>query len=516
MTTSDVFTIVAILLAVLTVIAAKDRKLIFLKFSKFEMYSLVAVFVYVHFLLAFGWFVELIPPLSFFVIAGFPDVCVWAYIITISTLIRIAWKIFKGYFPEKNLEEVLKYYQSLLGRNTEFLAEIIEKYHIEGVVQYLRAMRETPASQDLWDFQAEESDAVINTKYKKFGRAVFYRIILNDIFIDEIAGKNPYLFSVMIREISSTSTRINIAFSYDFANHYLKVLFDEKNGRFFREIRGCQQEQLEDKFPMYRIIKDELPILYALFDDVNVALVNQVWRGVGDPALLEMENEAEQPHSLLRKPIKDENTLWSYRMTNAIKYFDIMLQRAIAQDIKDHMWMYYYEHFCESILENMGEDQDCNGRSGNFSLFNMQEWIKLCRLSSHCCLVSMVYDCMGRCICRLVTTEKLEAKVKNDFISGIWNNLLDLWSEHSSDIKEIKNANVRCILESGVEMFRLPSRLLDPLKEDGIPYLRALEYLWTRRDRPPLDRTAKGERADLFKKEVIDELLPWLKDTDDC
>lgn len=76
-----------------------------------------------------------------------------------------------------------------------------------------------------------------------------------------------------------------------------------------------------------------------LFNNVNVCAVNEAWRGVGEQAIQEMQEEAKKDFSFLREPDReqDKDTLWSFRITNAIWYFDIMIRKAIVQEVQSHI-----------------------------------------------------------------------------------------------------------------------------------------------------------------------------------
>src|SRR5690349_7667298 len=124
-----------------------------------------------------------------------------------------------------------------------------------------------------------------------------------------------------------------------------------KNGNLFREIKNNQNLGQFDAYA----IEESRPILFALFNDVKVASINQAWRGIGEQAILEFEEEAKKDYSSLREQDSEQenDTTWSFRMTIAIWYFDIMVRQAIKQKVNDHMWMFYYVHFVEVILKNM-------------------------------------------------------------------------------------------------------------------------------------------------------------------
>jgi len=513
MTISDLLTLIGILLAVFAFISEKNREYVFLKFSSFQLGLLVFSFFFIHFLLSYDWLRDKFSCLSLFESEGFPSPSAWAYIFSLTTLFWAVAKIFRGNFPLANRERVMKYYEKLLLQNDiAFLAELIEDYHLENMVAFIRAKKtiKAPNATGQWriDDKAylKEYDKVINTAPLIYGNNVYYRIIQNDTFIDSVANINPYLFATIIGELNSKDLKDD-----QFVNRFLKILIINKNGNFFREIRNNQN--LGD-FDAYRI-EEERPILYSLFKDINVVSINQAWRGIGDQTILEMYEESKKEYSSLRESDKEQenDTIWTYRMTIAIWYFDIMVRQAISQNINDHMSMYYYKHFVEAILSNMDDlpspVSEQNRQTRNFDLIEeiftkMMDWKDVSVKSKHYLLTKCIYDCIGQCIYELAISNKLNDDDKHYLTNWVWEDLIKTFAEEIN-----QGAAIEEIITQGIEMFKKPSMLFSMTyrNEERNAYLKVLAELWKDRDTPILSGVV-GERADRFKSEVIDILLP--------
>ncbi len=408
----------------------------------------------------------------------------------------------------------MTYYQKLILRNDiAFLSQLIERYHLRQVIDYLRKKKtvklDKPTGYWLFDSQEYQKkyDKSISTKSLIYGANVFYRIILNDTFIENVANINPYLFSSIIRELNDIEVKDD-----DFVNTYLKILTLNKNRDFFREVRNNQNLA---NFNAYRIEEDR-PILFAFFNDVKVCSINQAWRGIGEQAILEMHEEAKKPYSPLRESDREQenDTLWSYRITIAIWYFDIMVRQAIVQKVNDHMWMYYYWHFTEVILSNMpdlySDESNQNRQSRNFDLIEeifskMMDWKKVVIESKNNHLSKPIYDCIGQCLYELAISKKLRIEDKTYLINWVWE---DLIKSFGSDEQE--QAIIDEILDFGFQMFSQPTMMFSPdlrhSPEDSKAYLQSLRSLWEKRDVPIL-KNEIGIRAARFKLEVIDVLL---------
>lgn len=514
MTISDLLTLIGILLAVVAFLSEKNREYIILKLSNLEIGIFVIVFVFIHFLLSYQWWTDKCDFLKRIQIDNFPTPDIWAYVISIVVLFYLIWKIFFGQFPLSKKQQLLSYYKKLLLSNDiPFLAQLIDKYHSRQVVNFLRK-RKTIIEKDtvIWEFHRQGYSKAYKKAIKGrelvYGNIIYGNIILNDVFLDNIANSNPYLFSPIIQELNEQDLK-----NEDFVNRYLKILMKNKNGNLFREIRNNQNL---GEYGAYSI-DEERPILYALFNDIKVCSINQAWRGIGEPAILEMQEEAKKEYSVLRESDReqDRDTIWSFRITIAIWYFDIMIREAIKQNINDHMWMFYYSHFVSVLISNMQElpfpNSDLNKRSRNFDLIetifsNMMDWKDVIIKSKNNNLSKSVFDCMGECIYKVSITDKLRTEDKNYLVNWVWENLIKSFGEDDKS-REIIDKLIRF----GFNMFKRPSMLFqiapEAITDESKMYLSALQILWDRRDIPILTDEV-GQRASDFKTQVIDQLLP--------
>ena len=513
MTISDLLTLIGILLAIIAFISERNREYIILKLSNTEINLITSLFFYIHFLLSYQWWREKIDFLACFEIIGFPTNGAWAYIISIGILSYSVWKIFYGSFPLLRKGKLLSYYKKLLLRNDiPFLAQMIEIYHLNQVIKFLIKKKTIKIDNKtgIWRFDQQEYlkeyNKVIKGRDLIFGNIIYYNIFLNEAFLDFVANSNPYLFAKVIGNLNDKELKED-----DFVNRFLKILMTNKNGAFFKEIRNNQNLGQFDAY----VIAPERPILYSIFNDINVCSINEAWRGVGEPAILEMHQEAKKEFSVLRESDREQesDTTWSFRITIAIWYFDIMVREAIKQDINDHMWMYYYHHFVSVIISNMPDlpfpNSESNRYSRNFDLLEqifskMMDWKDVIIKSKNNKHSKCVYDCIGQCIYELAITNKLRDEDKNYLINWVWEDLIKSTGEDNRS-----NEIVEEIIDFGFEMFKQPSMLfssdLSYRADEGRMYLSALQYLWDKRDTPILTGIV-GQRADNFKNQVIDEL----------
>jgi hypothetical protein len=495
MTVSDLLVILTIVAALIAVISERNRTYVWLKFSVLHRVILISSFFLIHYLLAFDWFLERFPFLHSFDNNDCPTPAVWAYLVSISILIWAFYKIFEGFYPKENLNAVVNNYNQLLMKGDfVFLGELIEKYHHRDILLFLEKRKSE------LDISKDE-----NATRLLYAANIYSRIVTNDAFLEAIVPINPRFYAPIIRSMNSKKVK-----SPELVNRYLKILTRTKNSFFFREIQVTLNLHEDNT---YRIQTDK-PILYALFHDIKVAEFNEAWRGIADEALLEIRKEALEPNSPLRYSDieKESDTLWSYRMQNAIYYFDIMVRQAIKAGVGNHMWMYYYEHFVDAIIENMVKlpepDSDINKKSRNFDMINtiftnMLDWKDVVLKTKQSKLVCCIYDVIGRCMFAISTTGKLTDEDKRGIMNTVWEDLIDrTFALDHNDHKE--QAIVDEITREGFKIFKKPSGLFTPPydRHNADAYLIALKFLWKKRDQPKLHGYA-GQRADRFEHEVI-------------
>lgn len=513
MTISDNLTLIGILIAIFAFISEKSRQYILLKLSKTNIFFICISFVFIHFLISYDWWRQKLSLLEIFEIKGYPTTGAWAYIISIVLLSLVTWRIFYGDFPLSRRGKLLKYYKKLILRNEmDFLAQLVDENHLNQIIGFLRVKKliKIPNPTGYWYIDRPKYMEIYtqrtNCKSHLYGSSVYDQIILNDAFLEKIANINPYLFASIIQELDTNDVKDTY-----FVNRFLKILLVNKNGDFFREIKNNQNL---GKFDSY-VIESSRPILFALFNNVNVSAVNEAWRGVGDPAIQEMQEEAKKEFSSLRESDreKDNDTLWSFRITNAIWYFDIMIRAAIVEDV--HIYVFYYHYFISSILDNMKElpfeKSELNKCSRNFDLVEliftkMMDWKNVMVNSTNSKLIEPMYRCLGLCIYKLATTIKLRPEDKNELINSIWLDLIETSGENDEQNKIVEE-----ILEFGFKMFKNPTTMFYPdvsygeISNEDKMYVAALKELWAERDIAKITGIYKT-RADRFKIEIIDKL----------
>lgn len=511
MDVSDLLTLIGILLAILTVISEKNRDFIFLKFSDFEVYVLLFLIVYIHYLISYDWWRTQYVFLQKFEGDVFPTTPAWAYLFSLSTLIWASIKTFKSKFPISNKKKVLAYYNNLLLKDEAlFLSILVEKYHLGDVLDFLKAKKSMVIKNEtgiiFFDSPEYKSayNASMDTDSKIYGELIYNQIINDESFIDNVVNRNPYLFAEIISELDCDRVKND-----DLVNRFLKILTKERNGQFFREIRLSQR--------LGYISNDESPnnrqILFSLFKNIKVASINQAWRGIAEQAILEIEEESKKEFSLLREnnsgTMKDEDIVWSFRLEVAVAYFDIMICESIIQGGSDHMWMFYYRRFLEGVLKNMSkivpQKGETNFQSMNFDFINnivsnMLYWINLSLEKKNDNLIKSIIECIGQCISLIAITEKLKLEEKTDLLKSVWMHFMTLCPLDDSDDSR---GQIENIIDLSFEIFNMKGYYSN--QSDKLENKNTILNMWETRDGPVFTGAVK-DRSKRFEKVVIKPL----------
>jgi hypothetical protein len=507
---SDLLTLIGILLAILAFISEKNREFVFLKFSNFEVCVLLIIILYIHFLISYNWWSSQFVSLQKFESDLYPSTPAWAYLFSLSTLTWITFKIFKSPFPISNKTKVLSYYNNLLLKDEAlFLSILIEKYHLNDVLEFLKTKKSIEIKNETGNFFLDGEEyknaymAAMNSDSKIYGELIYNQIINDESFIDNVVNRNPYLFADIIAVIDSDKVKNEFL-----VNKFLKILTKERNSQFFREIRLSQR--------LGYISNDESPInrkiLFSLFNNIKVASVNQAWRGIAEQAIIEITEESKKEFSVLREnnsSIKDEDTIWSFRLEVALAYFDIMIRESIIQGASDHMWMFYYRRFLEVVLKNMAEINpeihETNIHTLNYDfintiVFNMLYWVNQSLENSNNQLIEFIVECIGQCISLIAVTDKLKLEEKSELLKLVWMHFMTLCPNNDCDEDREQVEN---IVNRSFEMFSEKTNYLNP--REKYEYRKSILKMWESRDLPVFTGKVK-ERAIRFDSLVIEPL----------
>lgn len=170
-----------------------------------------------------------------------------------------------------------------------------------------------------------------------------------------------------------------------FTHQYLTTLLRTENSLLYREI---EQNMTSAGGGRYQI-DPENRLIYALLSDCERAKQLDIYKPLGDTTKDLLREQGRKDHDAYNEQRLTPNTLsddyiFSDPVYVSITFFDIMVREALYQQMRWHMWLYYYDRFTDLICENYDLDEESDttvewpndySRLLNEMVHNMTGWI---------------------------------------------------------------------------------------------------------------------------------------------
>ena len=142
-----------------------------------------------------------------------------------------------------------------------------------------------------------------------------------------------------------------------FADAFLTALMQDEKSALYEEIKeGNCVDSKGYQFP------DRQRILGFLFNDCKKANKLQVWRPVGEFILNTLYAKNSCSPDPFNAPYRDKyspsvrRTEYEIPLLAGVRFFNIMVSCALMQNIRWHMWLYYFRYFVDEALSNLNPD----------------------------------------------------------------------------------------------------------------------------------------------------------------
>ncbi len=490
MQSSDFLTILGLALAVWAIIPSKERRFILLFFSKFELGVLTASLFIIHYLMSFDWLLaNWFSCLSFFTIdKGLPS-STWAYILALTIIFYPIIKVTFGYFSPSRLRNTISLYETYLKENEiDLLVNYVSKYHIADIKKYLQGISHLPQKENIDIILRRRTDKdkaydkLVKPQRILFASRVYGHIIQNENFVRKSANKYPELFAIAFSGMETKESS-----NEDLVKLFIECLFENKNQLLVQELKvmsGANSSVLEMNQNY------DIPILFSLFAHTKAAAGNYVWYPVGEGAVKSLKHDTKQKEFLIKKYDHDlESELWNQKVYIAIVYLNYMVRETIYRDSEWHMWLFYYRHFTDDLIEIIPAQNEYDGDSEypsfahkviyeQFSI--MTDWLDLAKEQETEHRVIDTIRCLGWCINSIYQADN--SKISVGFKRRQLDLILSIYFKFSHSPDNIAATTARQWLE------RL---FLNPKGVDyGTPvrtneYLTALQDAWDEFDKVP-------------------------------
>lgn len=508
---SDFLTILTIVVAVWTVIPKKEKSFILLFFSRAELWAILTGVLYVHFLMSFDWLLDnWFSWLSIFTSKKGIPAETWAYIIALLLLAVPTLKVLFGYFSKSKRQAVIAHYNSLLKQNEiDLLSGYITKYHINDIQQYLIGLSNLPEKEniDIILRRRTESDKAYEVLVKptriSFAASVYGHILQDEQLVKAGATKYPEMFATAFRGMETKR-----ASNQDFAKLFIECLFESKNQSFIQELKivNNSSSSIKDIEENY-----ELPILYGLLANTEAAAENYVWYPVGEGAVKSLKFDEEQRAFLVKEYDHHlEPELWNYKIWIATVYFNYMVRETIYRDSGWHMWLFYFRHTVDHLIELIPDDNNYREESEHPSFAHyiiyeqfdiMLGWLRLAKDLNTDNQVIDTIRCLGWCIHSLCQAN--DQKLSRSFKKRQLDRLVDVYLDYAYYPDNIACTTAR---EWLTKLFLNPKGVDFGIPEITPEYLSIMTEVWDEYDRIPFTAHGNGGILEEFEMNILQQL----------
>ena len=508
---SDFLTILGLGLAIWSFIPNKERNFILLFFSKAEIIIFFGSLLFILFLMSFDWLHETwFGWLSVFTIENGIPAAIWAFMFALVIITLPIVKVSFGYFSKSRLDDLLKLYKVLInGNDIDLLAGYIEKYHIKDIHTFLKGKSALP------DYEFRERYESKETPYKKafnkltkpqrieFAYWIYETVLTNDEFIRNAANKYPDLFAKAF--IGMESKR---ASDKDAVQLYIETIFENKNQKLIKELKIADQanDSLESRSKY-----NEMPILSGLFINTVAAADNYVWYPVGEGAIKSLKYDDEQKEFLRKEyDSKLEPELWSNKIWIATVYFNYMVRETIYKDSGWHMWLFYFRHTMDLLIEIIPEENSYKPDSEHssfthfviYSQFDiMIGWLALDKDNKTDTRIIDTIKCLGSCIHSVCQAD--ERKLSREFKKSQLNRLVRLYCDYAYHPDNIACTTAREWLK---KLFLSPKGVDFGPPEFTNEYRSIMTEVWDDFDRVPFTAHGHDNILEDFETNILLQL----------
>ncbi len=183
-------------------------------------------------------------------------------------------------------------------------------------------------------------------KSAEVANTIIHNILLSEQFASQLVCRRPYLGISIIeawRPIRGERS--------EFIHTYLWKLMEEPSSIIYTELRNNQNLRSGNRY--YLPATNQL--LHFFLSDAQVAKENSAYKPIGDYVLMLLDELRQNP---LTDPYNRalgyfrEHEQWKTPLYAAIRFFDIMVEEALHQNIEWHMWLYYMPPIVEKMARN--------------------------------------------------------------------------------------------------------------------------------------------------------------------
>ena len=298
------------------------------------------------------------------------------------------------------------------------------------------------------------------------------------------------------------------ASNQDFVKLYIECIFETKNQSFVQELKIVNNvsSSIKDLQQSY-----DLPILSGLLVNTGAASDNYVWFPVGEGAVKSLKFDAEQKEFLVKEYDHHlEPELWNYKIWIATVYFNYMVRETIYRDSGWHMWLFYFRHTIDHLIELIPDNNTYQNNSQHpsfahyviYEQFNiMLGWIGLAKDLETDNQVIDTVRCLGWCIHSICQADV--RKLSEAFKKRQLERLVDVYLDYAYYPNNVACTTARDWL---AQLFLNPKGVDFGIPEITPEYLSLFEEVWDEYDRIPFTAHGHGHMLSEFETNILQQL----------
>lgn len=286
--------------------------------------------------------------------------------------------------------------------------------------------------------------------------------LLDYEYIKKVVKYNPYFgLNIIIDD------RLNSLFRQEYANLYFRELMKNQDSILYREIKNTTSG-------LHRYeISENNKIMHQIFSNINKADEARVHRPIGNLTIDLLNKQYKKPYDeyneyndkLIDSPDRLNDPLFM-----AVHFFDIMIRESIYQDVRWHMWLYYYESFVGKIVRNykINDPNKFNYEFPNVYSFLLYEifdnligWIKLVEITTNAqkelknteydnCenenIIKSSINCLYYCIEHILKPNNISRKFKVYLMENVFYLYFELFLSDEKIVNEYGQVLENCLL----------------------------------------------------------------------
>lgn len=358
MTLGNVLTIISIIITIFSFAYSSNRKIIFYKFTFFDIIISLAALLAVSYFLMFPVMYANNIYVDCLVLNDNkylkPDE--WAYLIAISFLFYVGYKAFiSKKIPSKNKSKLFEYYNELIHENIPLLISCLRSYHSSEIEKSISKLNEDlNEKEEKLDEQYNFGHTIKIPKLSYKNKISIFSILFNRDFIyGTIEKQYTFFFLETVHNLINP----NLDGYKEAVEYYYRTLINSRNSKFTRAILHTENFMTDTSYTDVAYKLNEYQFCNLTFSNPSFCVEMKVWRSFGEEGLKDAQT------SILYQRQVSEWMNVNYKESPAyicLSFYNILVRQIIFEYLKNqqnkkncYIYIYYLYLICDGAITNV-------------------------------------------------------------------------------------------------------------------------------------------------------------------